>query len=256
MRVACIQLELTDEPKSATVARVEACLDETRGCDLVLLPELWPCGYFAFDRYEAEAEAIDGPLMGRLAKKAAQLGAYLLTGSFVERDGQRLYNTCVLLDRKGQQVARYRKQHLFGYRSQESLLLSPGSETVVALSAWGPIGLSICYDLRFPELYRRMIDQQARIMLVTASWPAARHEAWNTLCRARAIENLAIVIACNAAGSSAGARLAGNSMAVGPMGELLAQADEGGCILQFEVDPTEVERARNDFPALNDRKLR
>src|SRR5437764_608228 len=161
MRVTSIQLEIQDRPRAETLDHVLALLDRARGSDLILLPELWPCGYFAFERYRGESEPVDGPTVAALAARARELVAFIFIGSFVERDGDRLYNTCILLDSDGLVVARYRKIHLFGFQSEEPRLLRAGDEVVVATTPWGRVGLSLCYDLRFPELYRRMIDQGA-----------------------------------------------------------------------------------------------
>src|SRR5437868_5301118 len=106
MRVTSVQMEITDRPAAETLGRVLGLLDRARGSDLVLLPELWPCGYFSFARYAAESEPVEGPTVRALAAKARELGAYLFTGSFVERAGDRLFNTCLLLDARGELVAR------------------------------------------------------------------------------------------------------------------------------------------------------
>src|ERR1700733_8922035 len=116
MRVACVQLAIVDRPKAATMGHVLELLDQTRGSDLVLLPELWPSGFFAFDRYAVDSEPINGPLVQELRTKARDLRIHLLTGSFVERDGSDLFNTALLLDPDGEILARYRKIHLFGYK--------------------------------------------------------------------------------------------------------------------------------------------
>ena len=129
MRVTCIQLEIVDRPRAETLAHVLGLLDRARGSDLILLPELWPCGYFSFSRYEAESETVEGPTMQALAAKAREIGADLFTGSFVERAAGRLFNTCLLIDPSGEVVARYRKMHLFAYQSDERKLLCPGRES-------------------------------------------------------------------------------------------------------------------------------
>jgi predicted amidohydrolase len=256
MRVTSLQLEIQDRPKEETVERVLALLDEAWGSDLILLPELWPSGYFSFARYAGDSEPLNGATVEALAGKARALGAYLFTGSFVERSGDRLYNTSLLLDPRGQVVAHYRKIHLFGYQSEERRLLCRGDEVVVAGTPWGRIGLSICYDLRFPELYRRMIDQGAEIFLVSAAWPAARREAWIVLNRARALENQALLFSCNCAGSSGGVALAGHSLFVDPSGTVLAEAGDGPALLSYEVDPQVVGKLRAEFGALTDRLLK
>jgi predicted amidohydrolase len=190
-----------------------------------------------------------------LGAKACELGAYLFTGSFVERVAGRLFNTSLLLDERGQIVARYRKMHLFGYQSEEPRLLSRGEQVVVAARPFGSVGFSICYDLRFPELYRRMIALGAEIFLTAAAWPAARVEPWTLLNRARALENQAFVFACNGCGASQGVRLGGHSLFVDPYGKVLAEAGDAETLLSLNVDLGTVRTARRDFTALQDRVL-
>src|SRR5687767_2340664 len=131
MRVASVQLEIKDRPKEETLRHVLSLLDQAKGSDLVLLPELWPTGFFSFPRYEAESETVEGPTVQALRRKAAELGAHLFMGSFVEREGTGLHNTVLLLGPRGELLARYRKIHLFGYRSEERRLLRPGEDVTV-----------------------------------------------------------------------------------------------------------------------------
>src|SRR5712672_1460157 len=119
MRVTCVQLEFPDRTKEESLHHVLRLLDEARGSDLILLPEIWPCGYFAYDRYAPDSETIAGQLVTTLREKARELKACLFTGSFVERDGEQLYNTCLLLGPGGEILAKYRKIHVFGFESEE-----------------------------------------------------------------------------------------------------------------------------------------
>ena len=256
MRVTSIQLEIKDRPKEETLRHVLTLLDRARGSDLILLPELWPSGYFSFARYAAESEPLDGPTVRTLQDKTRELKAFLLAGSLVERAGDRLFNTSLLLNTEGGLVARYRKIHLFGYQSEEPRLLTPGEEVVVAATPWGRAGLSICYDLRFPELYRRMVEQGAELFWVTAAWPAARVESWTVLARARALENQAFLFACNGAGVNRGVRIGGHSLLVDPLGKVLAEGANGEALVSAEVDLEAVRRIRSEFPALADRVLK
>src|SRR5262249_46252143 len=128
MRVTIIQLEIRDRPRAETLAHVLGLLDQARGSDLILLPELWPSGYFSFARYAEESEPVDGPTVEALRARARAIHAYLFTGSFVERAAGRLFNTSLLLDPDGELVARYRKMHLFGYQSEERRLLGRGED--------------------------------------------------------------------------------------------------------------------------------
>ena len=138
MRIAILQLGMVDRPKAATLRHVLELLDQSRGNDLVLLPELWPSGFFAFDRYAADSEPMTGPLVQALRAKARDLRVHLHTGSFVERDGPNLFNTALLLSPDGEILARYRKIHLFGYKSEERRLLRPWRRNRRRADAVGP----------------------------------------------------------------------------------------------------------------------
>jgi predicted amidohydrolase len=253
MRVTAIQFEIRDRPKAATRDHMMQLLERARGSDLILLPEMWPVGYFSFSRYGREAESTSGPLVQGLQKKAKDLNATLFTGSFVERRGALLYNTSLLIDPKGRIVARYRKIHLFGFKSDERRLLTAGRRVSVTKQRWGRTGLATCYDLRFPELFRRMLDRGAEFFLVTSAWPEVRQDAWVLFNRARAHENLAYGFACNCAGSDHGRRYAGRSLFINPYGEIIAEGGKGEELLTADIDPGAVRKARAGFSALNDR---
>ncbi|MEK7414876.1 MAG: carbon-nitrogen family hydrolase [Planctomycetota bacterium] len=253
MRVTSIQLELRPETKAQTLERVLGELDRAVGSDLLLLPELWSCGYFSFNRYRDDSETLTGPLLSAIADKARLLRAHIFAGSLVECRGSDLFNTSVLLSPSGQILATYRKIHLFGFQSDERRLLTAGDHVTVVDTPWGRTGLTTCYDLRFPELYRRMLDQGASVFLVTSAWPQARLEAWRLFNRARAHENLAYLISCNCAGINNNVTLAGHSMVVDPLGAVVAEAGETGCQLSAEIDPQMVAQARHTFTAIHDR---
>src|SRR5262249_18438546 len=138
MRVTSIQLEMKERTRDEALATVLELLDRARGSDLILLPELWTCGYFSFERYTAESESAGGTVISRLQEKAAQLRAHILTGSIIERDNGKHFNTAFLLSDQGQILAKYRKIHLFGHQSQERKLLTPGSQVAVAETKFGP----------------------------------------------------------------------------------------------------------------------
>jgi len=252
IRAAVLQLEPQGDSKEESLAHALELIERAGDADLILLPELWNVGYLKFERYRDEAEPLRGPTISALAAKAQELGAYILAGSIVEREDERLYNTSALISPAGEIIASYRKIHLFGYRSKEKELLAPGDRIVVAETELGALGLSICYDLRFPELYRAQVDRGAQIFLVVASWPPARIGHWRLLCRARALENQSFLLGCNATGPHYG----GHSLAVSPQGEILKEAADSEEVLQVELDLEDVARARAEFPALRDRVLR
>ncbi len=252
MRVTLIQTEVDGSlPLAERVAGVAAQVAACTG-DLVLLPELWATGYFAFDDYAATAQPLDGPVVRAMGAAAAAAGVVLHAGSMLERDeAGRLFNTSLLFDRDGTLLHTYRKVHLFGYGSREQELLSPGER----VGAHGRLALSTCYDLRFPELFRAQVDDGSQLFLVAAAWPLARLEHWQLLLRARALENQSFLLACNAAGRQGEVELAGRSAVVDPWGTVLAEAGDGPETLTVEIDPDLAVRARKEFPALADRRL-
>lgn len=259
VRVAVVQVAVGDaEAPAARVARVAGMVREQKGvADLVILPELWHVGAFALQLARRHAESIDGPLVGALRAAGADAGVWLHAGSFAEYDpsSEDRFNTSVLLDPDGALVATYRKQHLFGWAGGESSVMSAGSDLVVARTPLGPTGLVTCYDLRFPELFRALVDQGATAFLLTSGWPAERIEHWSVLARARAIEDQAWVIACNTAGTHNGVRMGGHSVVVDPMGAVVAEAGEDEQVLYAEIDPAVAAKWRESFPVLSDRRL-
>lgn len=227
-----------------------------KGADLVVLPELWGVGYFAFDRYRELAEPMNGDTVSAGREWARKLGCYLHLGSFVERgtDG-RLYNTAVLIDPAGEIAHTYRKIHVFGYKSREPELLTSGTGITVATTPLGAVAATTCYDLRFPELWRDLIDAGAHMVIVPAAWPAARVEHWRLFTSVRAVEEQIILIACNAVGEQNGIALGGHSRIVDPWGEVLVEAGDTEGLTWCDVDPTVIARVRKEFPVLRDRRM-
>ena len=255
MKITSIQLGMEDRSKDETVAHALGLVDQASGSDLILLPEIWPCGFFSFARYRSDSEALEGPTVTAFRQKARDHHAHILMGSLVENQGQHFYNTSVFINPQGEIAACYRKIHLFGYQSDETRILTPGQEVVVTDTPWGVCGFSACYDLRFPELFRRMVDQGAKFFLIASAWPYVRLEAWKLFNRARAHENLAFLISCNAAGYHGDIQYAGNSMIVDPQGQIVAQGSEQEELVSAEIDPGLVDTVRQDFKALDDRVL-
>jgi len=252
MRVHAIQLAYGDEESLADrTERVAGLVREQRGADLVVLPELWPQGGFSYDRWETGAQPLGGAVVTAMRDAARDVAATLHMGSFVERDDTgRLFNTSVLIGPSGELLATYRKVHLFGFGEGEPKLMSPGDGVVVH----DRMGLATCYDLRFPELFRRLLDAGADVVLLVAAWPAKRVAHWSLLARARAVENQAFVVACNTAGTHAGVPMGGRSVVVDPWGEILAEAGTGEQVLSVDLDLGLVTRTRESFPVLADRR--
>lgn len=255
-RVALVQLDSSDlETPAARVARAAGLVEGMRDVELVVLPELWSVGAFDLAQAKEYAEPLVGPVVTRMRDAARQAGIWLHAGSFAELDRGHRYNTSVVIDPSGDVVATYRKQHLFGWDAGEPSVMTAGDSLVVLPTPLGATGLATCYDLRFPELFRRLVDSGTETFLLASGWPKARIEHWAILTRARAIENQAWVIACNSAGNHAGVAMGGRSVVVDPQGVVVVEAGDAEEILVADVDPTAVREWRMSFPALTDRRL-
>ncbi|GAA0661531.1 carbon-nitrogen family hydrolase [Kitasatospora atroaurantiaca] len=257
VRASLIQLAVSDaEPPAERRARAAALVRAQDTADLVVLPELWPLGGFAYDAWSEGAEPLDGPTADAMSAAAKAAGVWLHAGSIVERDPDGpIYNTSLLFAPDGELVTTYRKIHRFGFDSGEAVVMGAGQEIVTAVTDLGTLGLATCYDLRFPELFRALLDAGAELLVVPAAWPERRREHWTLLARARAVEEQAYVLACNTAGTHGGVEQAGHSIVVDPWGRVLAEAGAGEEVLTVDFDPAEAAKARADFPVHRDRLL-
>ena len=266
MRVAVVQVAYGDEePMEDRVSRVADLVRAQAGHDLVVLPELWAPGGFAYRDWESRAQPVDGSIGAAMSAAARDAGVMLHAGSIVERpssgevgvDGHGLWNTSLVYGPDGGLLAAYRKIHRFGFGAGEPKLMDPGEDIVLVdlPGGVGKAGLSTCYDLRFPELYRRQLDAGATVFIVPAAWPAARVRHWTLLAHARAVEDQCVVIACNTAGTHAGTAMGGHSQVVSASGEALAMAGTGEEVLSVDIDLDAVATWREQFPVLQDRRL-
>lgn len=254
----------------ANLFEVERLVRESveEGAELVVLPE-----NFAFmgqedrDQLAIRETDGDGPLQAFLARLAKQLGIWLVGGTIpLEADDpDRVRAACLVFDDRGERVARYDKIHLFDVnlpgldeRYHESAVIEPGSTPVVVDSPFGRVGLSVCYDMRFPELYRRLLDAEAEILVVPAAFTAVTGKAhWESLLRARAIENLAYVVAAAQGGFHVNGREThGHSLIVDPWGTVLAEVPRGSGHVQATIDHEFLESVRRSFPTIRHRRLK
>jgi predicted amidohydrolase len=246
------------------VAAIEAAAEQ--GADIVVLPELFNVGYFAFEAYARAAEGLDGPTLQRISATAAAHGIAVQAGSIVEDletsaaagietpAAEGLANAAVFFDRDGSRRAVYRKHHLFGYDSAETQLLTAGESLPTVAFEGFTVAMTTCYDLRFPELYRELADEGVSLVLVPSAWPYPRVDHWQTLPRSRAIENLTYVAAVNGAGEMDGNQLVGRSTVFDPWGTPVATCDDAPALVTTEISPSHVEAVRAEFPALRDRR--
>ncbi|MER6101416.1 carbon-nitrogen family hydrolase [Streptomyces sp. NPDC001832] len=257
MRASLIQIAVDpDESVEFRRRRAASLIAAQGGADLVVLPELWPVGAFAYTAFADEAEPLQGPTHDIMSKAAADAGVWLHAGSFVERaaDGT-LYNTALVFTPDGELAAAYRKIHRFGFDQGEAVMMGAGEELVTVALPQTTLGLATCYDLRFPEMFRGLVDAGAETLIVAAGWPERRRAHWTLLARARAVENQSYVLAVGTAGTHAGIQQAGHSIVVDPWGEVLAEAGADEEVLTVEFDPSKVAATREQFPALKDRRL-
>ena len=264
LRVSLVQMEARDSVADNLARAAELAAEAAVGSDLAILPEYVQYRGSA-DGFRASAAAIPGPTTASLAAVAAAHGCHVLAGSHAELSGDpaRPYNTAVLFDRAGALVATYRKLHLFdvsvddGPSDLESARVTPGDRAVVASVDGAGLGLSICYDLRFPELYRSLSLAGAEMLAVPAVFTARTgRDHWEPLLRARAIENGAYVLAAGACGAGGPGAIPawGHSMVVDPWGRVIAQARDSEEILRAELDLDLVSAARRQIPALANRR--
>ncbi|WP_155056288.1 carbon-nitrogen family hydrolase [Streptomyces blattellae] len=258
MRASLLQIAV-DEGESVESRRRRVAglvLDQAGAADLVVLPELWTTGAFAYEEFGSEAEPLEGPTYEVMAKAASDAGVWLHAGSIPERDPDGpLYNTSLVFSPSGELAAAYRKIHRFGFDKGEAVLMGAGAGLVTVRLPETTVGVGTCYDLRFPELFRGLVDAGAETFVVPAGWPERRRAHWTLLAQARAVENQAFVLACGTAGTHAGVPQAGHSIVVDPWGEVLAEAGAGEQVLTVEFDPAKVGATREQFPALKDRVL-
>lgn len=265
MRAAAVQLNSSDD-KASNLDAAEALVRQAAadGAGLVVLPEKFNL-LGAPQHLRAGAEPLDGPTVAWACRLASELALWLVAGSFAELvDGDRhLRNTSVLCGPDGDRHAVYRKIHMFdvdvgGKQYRESETEAAGEEIVLAEADGIELGMTICYDLRFPELFRILAVRGARAFALPAAFTVPTGRAhWDVLVRARAIENQAFVIAAGQVGDHPGGYSSyGHSMIVDPWGNVLAEAagDAGECVVVADLDLAEQDRVREQLPSLENRR--
>lgn len=265
IRIALLQARTGIDP-DANARSLVAAVDEAAagGAAMLFTPEM--SNLLDRDRERAAAhlrDEADDPVLAAVRAAAARTGLWVHLGSLAVRGAEdMLYNRAYLIDGKGGIRARYDKLHLFdvdlptGESWRESASYAPGDGAVVADSPVGPIGLSICYDLRFPDLYRALSDSGARVLAIPAAFTVPTGLAhWHVLMRARAIEAGAFVVAAGQWGRHEdGRETFGHSLVVGPWGDILLDMGEGEGVGYAEIDPADVDLVRSRLPALRHRR--
>ncbi len=270
---ACVQLRCTtDIERNLSMTEALVRRAAAAGATLIATPENTSLLGPQFHKVEL-AQPLDGPIGARLSRLAGELGVHLLVGSLNETrvlengdvDPERCHNTSVLFGPDGQELSRYRKIHLFdvdvpgGLTVKESDSICPGDQIVVADTDVGAIGMSICYDLRFPELYRRQVDMGAQIIAVPSAFTLTTgKDHWHTLLRARAIETQCWILAPAQWGVHDGdgrRHSYGHSMIIDPWGTIVAEKGAGEGICLAEIDLDYIDQVRNAIPVSNHRRV-
>jgi len=245
------------EPE-ANEAKAEAFITEAarRGSDLVLLPELWRSGYDLAHGQRYAAPLGTGPFAW-LAGLARTHGMWIASSLLEAREAE-IYNTATLFSAEGRLAGMYRKTHLFGLM-QEDRYLAAGNRAPLLDLPWGPAALAICYDLRFPELFRRYAVEGAMLIMLPAQWPRRRIDAWRILLRARAAENQLFMIGCNRAGcnqpdKSGDTPFGGHSAVIDPWGHPVIEGGESELLLTATIELDRVTEVRAHMPVFQDRR--
>ena len=263
MRVALIQNSANSDA-DANLAWIAGQVKSLPAVDLVALPEVFAARGTDADYRRAAEPLGESSTLDTVACWARRKRAWFLAGSVIESAGRRIFTTCVLLDRKGNVHASYRKIHLFEARLEDGRVIremdaySAGRKPVMAdIEGWR-VGLSICYDLRFPELFRFYSRHGAQLLFVPSNFTQRTgKDHWEVLVRARAIENQCFVVAPNQCGKNprTGVASHGHSMVVGPWGEVLAAADDRPSVKIATLDPAELGAVRRRIPVLRHRMM-
>ncbi|NMH71416.1 carbon-nitrogen family hydrolase [Bacillus sp. RO3] len=253
-KIGIVQMDIVFGDPEKNRKKVEEWMMKAyeEGCDTVVLPELWTTGY-DLKRLDdiAEDEARDSSsFLTALSKKYS---IHIVGGSVANRTGNGVSNTLLVTDSHGKMVKKYSKLHLFKLMDEHHYLLPGQDDGMFTLQDTKMAGL-ICYDIRFPEWFRKHVLMGAQVVFVVAEWPTARIDHWETLLRARAIENQCFVIACNRVGSDPQNEFGGTSLVVGPWGDIMAKGGKAEELITANIQLEEVEHVRKQIPVFQDRK--
>lgn len=251
MKLALLQLAVLEKNKAANIAKgLEMARKAAMNHDVVVLPEVWTTGY-SLGHLSKDAEELENGVIHQLQGIAREYGCAIVAGSVpLRRDGT-VYNTSVAINKSGEIVNLYDKVHLFGLFNEERFF-APGNNFDVFDLDGVCCGSTICYDLRFPELFRHQALAGAQIIFCPAEWPEARGDIWYLLAQARAAENHIFMVAVNCAGSYKGAPFYGHSMVVAPSGKILAEGGMDEEIISCTIDLEDIGKVRKRLNALAD----
>ncbi|MCP3771906.1 carbon-nitrogen family hydrolase [Paenibacillus sp. MZ04-78.2] len=254
--LALLQMDIAIGEPDRNFAKLESLLHEAVAHDtkpdVIVFPEMWNTGY-ALDRIQELADHYGERTEALLSAFSRKNGVNIIGGSIAEKRDDGVYNTIFAYDRQGNRAGDYSKIHLFRLMDEEKFLQSGDRAGELQLDGI-PAGMMICYDIRFPELARKLALGGAQILFVPAEWPNPRLHHWRTLLMARAIENQMFVVSCNRVGMSGKTEFFGHSMVIDPWGEVLAEGEEAETIVRASVDLSQVPAVRSKIPVFEDRR--
>lgn len=249
--LAQMNIVLGDVKRNTNAMEKMAAEAAKRGSHLLVLPELWSTGY-ALERAHDFADTLNTGMFTHLSTVATR-AKLSIVGSILEKRGESVTNSASFFASNGRMMGIYRKIHLFRLM-EEDKYLSAGASPLTMDLPWGRTALAICYDLRFPELFRRYALEDTQLIIVPAEWPMARLEHWRTLLIARAIENQCYIIAVNACGQTGDTVFGGHSMIIDPWGKVVVEAGEEPMLLTGEIELERVAEVRKRIPVFDDRR--
>ena len=253
MKVAMVQMQvIAGEVEVNRRNGLNLCREAAGLADVVVMPEIWTTGY-QLKQLEAFSEAETGPIISEIKQIAQQTGAWVVAGSLPLRRSTGIFNTSLAIAPDGTIAAQYDKMHMFSLYG-ESKYFHAGSKRTVFPLLGTMAGLGICYDIRFPELFRSLTIDGAEIIFVAAEWPSVRSEHWRLLNQTRALENQVYVVAVNCVGAHKGLIFHGHSMIISPDGVILTEGSDKEEIIVSDIDLTYVAEARKNFSVWQDRR--
>ncbi|MDR3561040.1 MAG: carbon-nitrogen family hydrolase [Negativicutes bacterium] len=253
MKVALVQMQVVAGDVDGNRRRgVELTAEAAANADIVVLPEIWTTGY-SLKNLAEWAEDTSGPTITALADIARRTKTTVIAGSIPYKQGGRTYNSVFVLDESGKVISDYQKLHMCSIFGEERFF-APGERRSVFTVGGVKAGVAICYDLRFPELFRALASDGAEVIFVPAEWPAARLNHWRVLNQARAIENQVFICAVNCVGRHRDTAFNGHSMVVAPNGDILVEGDEEEGINYCTIDLAMVGAVRSMLNAWDDRR--
>jgi len=253
LMVSLAQMHIRLGNQKYNIAQMEKITAEAarRGSHLVVFPELFTTGY-DLENAKDHGHQLNQGIFAELSTAATQ-NKISVVGSVMEKRGFEVANTAPFFAPNGRMMGVYRKIHLFGLMGEPEYL-QPGSAPLTMELPWGKTSLAICYDLRFPELFRKYALDDSKVVIIPAEWPLARIDHWQALIRARAIENQCYIIACNAAGEIGDTVFGGHSMIVDPWGKVIIEASDEPLLVTAEIEMDRVDEVREKIPVFDDRR--